>query len=299
MLNRIFPGFIVGCIGLTLQILNTIWVFIPFFPISLLKFLIPFKPWQKIMDRILTTIAEWWIYTNNGIQKLTRTLDIEVIGDLNFKRKDWYLVIANHRSWSDILILQTVFVGKIPFLKFFLKEQLKWVPLLGICWWGLDFPFMKRYTKSQIKKNPKLKGKDIETTKKSCEKFKTKPVSIMNFVEGTRFSESKHKRQNSPFEHLLKPKAGGIGYVMTIMGEQMHKIVDVTLVYPNQDFSFWDFLCGRVTKVKVIVSEYEITPDIVGNYLEDKQYRSHFQKWLNQVWLDKDQTIKKHLVDFK
>ena len=210
--------------------------------------------------------------------------------------KDWYLVIANHQSWVDILVLQRVFNRKIPFLKFFLKQELIWVPFLGLAWWALDFPFMKRYSKSFLAKHPHLKGKDMETTKKACEKFQFKPVSIMNFVEGTRFTESKHKRQASPFTHLLKPKAGGVAFVLNAMGDQLHKLIDVTIDYPSGVPTYWDFVSGKVKDIRVNIS---VTPikDLFengvfnDNYFDDPEQRSRFQQWLNERWHSKDNLL--------
>ena len=200
--------------------------------------------------------------------------------------------MANHQSWVDILVLQNTFNRKIPFLKFFLKQQLVWVPVLGMAWWALDFPFMKRYSKSYIKKNPHKKGQDFETTKKACEKFKTIPISIMNFAEGTRFTEAKHDRQNSPFTNLLKPKAGGIGYVLTLMGEEITKILDVTIDYPNHHSpSFWDLMTGRLDKIIVTAKLIDIPEDVQGSYIENSQQRKKVQKWVNQLWHEKDKQL--------
>jgi 1-acyl-sn-glycerol-3-phosphate acyltransferase len=181
--------------------------------------------------------------------------------------------------------------SKIPFLKFFLKRELIYVPLLGVAWWALDFPFMKRYSQSFIKKNPHLKGKDVETTKKACEKFKHKPVSIMNFVEGTRFTEQKHATQQSPFEHLLKPKAGGIGFVLSTMGDQLNKVLDVTIYYPKGIPSFVDFLLGKINTVHVNINIKTVDDTIAGDYINDRTYRVAFQKWINQLWCDKNQLL--------
>jgi len=190
------------------------------------------------------------------------------------------------------LVLQKVLNGQVPFLKFFLKQQLIWVPVLGLAWWALDFPFMRRYSKSYIKKNPHKKGKDFETTKKACEKFKAIPISIMNFSEGTRFTEDKHKRQNSPFQHLLKPKAGGIGYVLTLMGDEITKILDVTIDYPNHHSpSFWDLMTGRLDKVVVHAVLLDIPQEVQGSYIESPEQRRKVQKWVNELWLQKDQKL--------
>lgn len=219
---------------------------------------------------------------------MTRRITWEVTGIDNLSKKSWYLVIANHQSWTDIVVLQKVLTGKIPFLKFFLKKELIWVPVLGLAWWALDFPFMRRYTQSFLIKHPHLKGKDIEITKKACAKFKDMPVSIMNFVEGTRYTTQKHEQQESPFKNLLKPKSGGIGFVLSTMGDIITSILDVTIVYPEGNMSFWDFLCGRVHTIKVHVEEIEITDKFKGDYVDDPFFKNSFQQWLNSLWQEKD-----------
>ncbi|MFH1074840.1 MAG: acetyltransferase, partial [Candidatus Firestonebacteria bacterium] len=149
----------------------------------------------------------------------------------------------------------------------------------------------KRYSKAFLDKYPHLKGKDIEITKKACEKFKTIPVSVMNFVEGTRFTVEKHRRQKSPYANLLNPKAGGVAFVLSAMGEQLHKIVNVTIVYPDGAKSFWAFLCGKIGEIKVMVETLPVKKDIIGDYVNNAEFRENFQKWINSVWEEKDMRI--------
>jgi 1-acyl-sn-glycerol-3-phosphate acyltransferase len=257
---------------------------------SLIK-LIPFKQSQKICTKILIMIATRWIDNNTFLFRKILGIKVKVSGDTDLPMKEWYLVISNHQSWSDIVVLQMVFNGKIPLLKFFLKKELIWVPLLGIAWWALDFPFMKRYTADFIAKYPHLKGKDIEITKKACEKFSTTPVSVMNFVEGTRFTQEKHKKQKSPFKNLIKPKAGGTGFVLTAMGHQLHSILNVTIKYPEGDLNFWNFICGRINEVDVFIENIPVTDDLIGDYVSDLEYQRRFQKWINDLWVKKDKVL--------
>jgi len=233
-------------------------------------------------------MASSWVVMNTLNQKLFTKFEIQVTGLEALNKKDWYLVLANHQSWVDILVLQRTLHGHIPFLKFFLKKELIYVPILGLAWWALDFPFMKRYSQSFLRKNPHLKGKDLETTRKACAKFKQTPVSVMSFIEGTRYTQEKHNKQNSPFKHLLKPKAGGIAFVLDAMGEHLNTIVDVTIYYPDGIPTFVDFLLGRVKKVQVEVHTTDITKEITGDYFNDRSYKIYFQKWLTQFWHDKD-----------
>ena len=171
------------------------------------------------------------------------------------------------------------------------------MPVLGLAWWALDFPFMKRYSKEFLRKHPHLQGKDIEITKKACQKFKTIPVSVINFVEGTRFTTKKHNRQQSPFTHLLKPKAGGIAFVLDAMGEYLSSLLNVTIVYPEGAQNFWAFLCGKVPKVIVNVEALPITDEIIGDYFNDPEFRNNFQEWVNTLWVEKNKTIQNMLED--
>ena len=280
------PRPITGTLSLLLYILNTLFWFVPVLLLALLK-LPPITRWQSWMTYLLDACAVAWISVNNFTTRLFTRIRWHVSGLEKLSRKDWYLVLANHQSWADILVLQKVFNRKIPFIKFFLKKELIYVPFLGICWWALDFPFMKRYSKAFLQRNPHLQGKDIETTRKACRKFRFKPAAIMNFVEGTRFTRDKHAKQQSPYHNLLKPKAGGAAFVLGAMGEQLHKILDITIYYPKGIPTFWDYISGKVRDITVQIKVLPITPELLGDY-NDNQYRERFQQWINQLWQQKD-----------
>ena len=280
-----------GVFSLLFYGLNTIVCCIPLFIIALVKVILPIKPVQTVCRRLLTAIATGWIAVNNLNQRLLNGIRWDVQGIDNLDPQGWYMVVANHQSWVDILVLQNVFHRKIPFLKFFLKKELFWFPLLGQAWWALDFPFMKRYSRHFLKKHPHLIGKDLEITKRACEKFRNIPVSVMNFVEGTRFTREKHARQKSPYTHLLRTKAGGLAFVLAAMGDKLQHIVDVTIAYPQGVGTFWDFVCGRVQEIKVRVKTLPINSDMMGDYLQDPQFKREFQNWLNLLWHQKDKDL--------
>ncbi len=289
------PGKVKGIITVILFSFNTVFWVSLLLLVSAFRIMIPLKFWYRLTSKISIFIANSWITGNNLTIALFQKIDwdIEFIGDM--KMNDWYLVLSNHQTWVDIVVLQKVLMYKIPFLKFFLKKELIWVPVLGPAWWSLEFPFMKRYSKEFLAKNPHLKWKDIESTKKACEKYKTMPISIMNFMEGTRFTESKHKSQQSPYTNLLKPKAGGISLVMNSMGDLLQKIADVTIYYPEGPKTFWEFLCGKTTKIVVKVNIIPITDEIRGDYVNDPEFSKKFQLWLNNFWAKKD----KYLTELK
>jgi 1-acyl-sn-glycerol-3-phosphate acyltransferase len=259
---------------------------------SLLKALLPLPRPRRVLDKALMAIAESWIGFNTWmIRSMTRTIFV-VDAPPTLRADGHYLVLANHQSWVDIPVLQAALNRRIPLLRFFLKSQLFWVPLLGVAWWALDFPFMKRYSRDVLAKRPELAGRDVAATRRACAKFKNIPVSMMNFVEGTRFTPAKHARQASPYAHLLKPKAGGVGFVLDAMGDALHSLLDVTLVYPHGRPTFADLFTNRIPIVHVIVREHPIPPDLLGgDYENDAQMRVRVQRWINEIWREKDARI--------
>ena len=285
------PAFIIAFLSFVFYLINTIFWVIPIVVFSILKALIPISAWQKILSYLLDNCASGWVFINTCIQRIFIKTKIHSSWSGEATINDWCMVVSNHQSWVDIMVLQRLLNGRIPFLKFFLKKELIYVPILGLAWWALDFPFMKRYSQAYLRKNPHLIGSDFETTRKACEKFKHKPVSIMNFIEGTRFTTDKHKQSKSPFQHLLRPKAGGIGFAISAMGEHLTKMVDVTIYYPEGIPSFLDFLSGRVKDIHVDIKIEPIPTEMNGDYINDKQFKHGFQQWLNQQWLEKDALI--------
>jgi len=278
---------------LPLVTLNTVLHCTPLLLVALGKALLPFAPVRRASNYCLAVLAESWIGANNAmISTFTRTRFVtDIPADL---RKDGhYLVLANHQSWVDILVLQKLFNRRIPLLRFFLKRSLIWVPLLGLAWWALDFPFMSRYSRQQLAKNPQLRQHNRQVTRKACEKFADIPVSIMNFVEGTRFTSAKHARQASPWPHLLKPHAGGIAFVLDAMGSGLHALLDVSIVYPAGIPSMLDLMAGRIPEVRVQVRQHPLPVELMQNMVDpnDRDFRVQFQRWLNALWDEKEATI--------
>lgn len=267
------------------------------FLLTLFKLLSPTRGLRDFFTRLLHGVVEFWTLLNNFMIWLYRGTHWEVELPDGLAHDGSYVVGSNHQSWVDILALQKVFNRKIPVLTFFIKQELIWVPFLGAAWWALDFPFMKRPSREEIAKNPKLKGKDLESARKACERFQHLPVAMMSFLEGTRFSRSKAEATGSPFKNLLKPKVGGIGVVLYALGDKLQSLIDVTIVYPKEDEpdytpTFWDLLTGRVPRVIIKARELEIPPHLLGrNFREDRSIREELESWINQIWLEKDALV--------
>jgi 1-acyl-sn-glycerol-3-phosphate acyltransferase len=278
-----------GVITLALMALNVIfWVPI-LMVVALARLLLPLPAWHKLTGAAMVWLAEAWIRCNGLIFRLMGALRLTVEGLEGLDPRSWYLVLSNHRSWVDILVLQQAFNGRIPFLKFFLKQELIWVPFLGLAWWALDFPFMKRHSATYLQKHPEARGEDLDATRKACERFALLPTSVMNFVEGTRYTAGKHKASKSPYRHLLRPRPGGVAFVLSAMGSSLHSVLDVTIAYREASPTLWDLCCGRLGPVRMHVLRRPVEAwTTVGDYGEDAAFRARFKKWLADLWLEKD-----------
>jgi len=271
---------------------------LPLLVIAVVKAVVGRGPVRQWCDRWLMRLAESWIGLNSWmIDHLTDTL-ITVEGMPETGMDMNYLVISNHQSWVDIPVLQKLFNRKLPLLRFFLKSQLIWVPLLGLAWWALDFPFMKRYSKQMLARRPELAGRDTEATRRACRKFADIPVSVMNFVEGTRFTPAKHAAQGSPYRHLLKPRAGGVAFVLDAMGDNIDTLVDVTISYCGPAPGLPDLFANKVREIRVSVRTFPLSQaprsdEPGGDYTSDPDYRDRFQRWINGLWDEKDQTMER------
>lgn len=285
--------FVLGGVMALLLAVNTVFWATPVYVCIFFKLFTPVGSRARdLLSRWAAALAQTWAVVNTWFveQFLPTRWDIRI--DTPINKHGQYLVCSNHQSWNDIVVLMKAFGRRAPFFKFFLKQELIWVPVLGLVWWGLDYPFMKRYTPSQIKKNPALKGKDMETTRRACERFRNQPGLVLNFLEGTRFTAEKRDRQQSPYRHLLRPKAGGFAFAMSALGERLNSLLDITIVYPEGSTGLWGLLSGRLGKVVVDVRQLTVPHEFyVGSYESDPEHRRRFQLWLGQLWQEKDARI--------
>ena len=268
--------------------------------LGVFKFLLPIPAIRRFISRLANGLFRLWAYSMSGLFHLTHDTEWVIEGDLPDDRNGWYMILCNHLSWVDIPLLMHLSRKQLPMPRFFLKQELFWVPVIGLGCWVLDMPFMKRYSKEQIEKRPELKGKDIETTREKCEKFRDIPTTVINFCEGTRLTPAKHKYKQSPFQNLLPPKAGGTSFTLQAMGNQFQEILDITIVYPGIEAGepvVYPLLAGKLKRIYVHIDRIPVTPDLRGDYFNDPVFRDHFQAWLNERWQKKDARIANYRAD--
>ena len=253
-----------------------------------------FKQSSKV-DEANIQITNSWLSVNNWLidHVLPNTQwDISIDENLQLSMQGRYLMTCNHQSWVDTTVNQYFGLTRMPLTRFFTKWELIFIPFVGQAFKILGFPMMKRHSKAQIAKKPELKDRDMEEARKACQQLLSQPFTLLNYLEGTRFTQEKHDQQQSPYQHLLKPKAGGLALALNILGDQIDALVDMTIVYPDGVPGYSEFWLGEVPRIAVNLRKIHI-PDWIlgGNYEDDAEYRERFQQWVHELWLEKDQLI--------
>jgi 1-acyl-sn-glycerol-3-phosphate acyltransferase len=289
MFSILLPGPLVGVVTFLAMIALLIVTFAFLLPGILLK-LIPYVPLQRACSRYCVGVAIQWAGASQLIYRILhpKQWQVDICGKLDPKRS--YLLVSNHQSWADILVLFDILHGRVPLPRFFLKQQLMYVPIIGMGCWAMDFPFMKRHSKEAIAAKPELRHEDLEATRRSCEIFRTEPVTLVNFLEGTRFTEAKRLQKKSPYRYLLRPKSGGMSFALNAMGDQFAGLIDITIAYHQSSKPlFWSWLCGEQDDLAVRADISPIPADLIhGDYEHDEEFRERFQTWINELWVRKD-----------
>jgi 1-acyl-sn-glycerol-3-phosphate acyltransferase len=240
----------------------------------------------------LAWLAERWVVCNDFLFDALLTTRWDVDGFETLRRDGRYLVISNHLSWTDIFALFRVLRGHAPFIRFFLKRELIWFPILGQACWSLEFPFMRRYSPEYLAQHPEKRGRDLETTRIACRRYRDIPVTIANFVEGTRFTRDKHEDQQSPYRYLLRPRAGGVGFVLASMAEQLDAVYDVSIVYPGLEATIWSFVTNRIPRVLVRARRLDVPRELYDDAItQPGPRRERFKEWIEAIWREKDAQI--------
>lgn len=301
MISVLLPGWLVGALTFAVMLVVLLfWGLLIFVPVMLIKLLLPVPALQDPLSRLLAGIAGQWVASNQLVYRVMHAPAWQLDYRARLDPRKSYLLVCNHQSWADILILFDLFHGRTPFLRFFLKRELIWVPLIGVVCWGLDMPFMKRHSREAIAANPALRGEDLATTRRFCEQYRRRPITAVNFLEGTRFSEAKRLARQSPYRHLLRPKSAGMSFVLNAMGEQFGGIIDVTLAYQpthGRRSPLWSWLCGEQSHMAIDVDLLPIPAEMLhGDHDGDAEFRTRFQTWVNGIWSRKDARLDRMLT---
>ena len=260
---------------------------------------------SQLADKGLINITTRWINNNNAlIDNVLPRKDWRISLPDDVQPKGKYLLVSNHQSWVDTSIVQYISEDRLPLTRFFTKFELILIPVIGQAFYFLDFPMMRRHSKQAVAKNPALKGKDIEEAKRACALLKNKPFTLLNYLEGTRFTPQKRDKQSSPYTHLLKPKAGGLSLAINALGKDIDGILDMTIVYPDGIPTYNDLWKGKIKRLGVDVRHIEIPKDLFtimtkGNVEDNERVKEQLFEWVDEIWKQKDQLISDMLAEFE
>lgn len=290
-----------GLVAVTLNSVSLGLLFIGFIPGAIIKILVPHAGFQRACTRYLLIFARGFCYVMTFSAKYIGGQKIIIEDSVLQDHEGRYLLICNHQCWADIPVLARCIMHKLPFPRWFVKQQMIWAPVLGVALWALDFPYMKRYSREQIEKHPELAGKDLETTKKACEIYRKQSVTVVNYAEGTRSTPAKRFKSNSQYDFCLRPKAGGTAFMLEAMGDVLDGVIDMTIAYAGTaDPSAWDYFCGTIPEVRVRLRPLALPPELKnGSYENDPEIQARFRDWMNALWAAKDAEIAQIHTDYQ
>ena len=260
---------------------------------------------SSIADETVIKIANHWISSNNAvINHVLPRKDWRITLPDDVRTEGKYLLVSNHQSWVDTSIVQYISENRLPLTRFFTKFELIYIPVVGQTFYFLDFPMMRRHSKEELAKNPELKGKDLLEAQRACSLLKDKPFTLLNYLEGTRFTKAKHTKQQSPYTHLLKPRAGGLSLAINALGTDIDGILDMTIVYPDGVPNYSDLWKGNIKRLGVNVRHIEMPDELFtaiqnGGYENDEAIKKQMFDWIDDIWQQKDHLIDEMLADFE
>ncbi len=294
------PSPLLLVINVVLIICNTIVIATPIMLLALIRLVLPLNSVKIGIDRLNQILYDLWVHGNSLTLALTNKIEWRISGDTPDELRRSCIIISNHLSCTDIVLVCQFYRGRIPFTKYFLKHSLLYIPFIGQACLALGMPFMRRYSKQELIKNPALLQKDIQTTKTACRRLSFPPSSLVNFVEGTRFTPEKAALAKSPYQHLMPPKPAALAVTLGEIGPQLQCILNTTLLYPdNPEKPFIDLLKGRLRTVIAHIEILPITADLCGDYSNDKPFKRSFTLKLRALWQQKDELICRLLEELR
>ena len=267
-------------------------VFFVFFLVQFLRLFLPKCICQNLMthyDRICHGLIQLHSKNLRRILKNICKVNLNRYFCSALSRDHSFVMLINHRSHVDILVILAVFYDQVPDVKFFLKKSLLWVPFLGQFCYLMNYIFVKKISKNAARKDPSMIKKQRDLISQKCQSLVKKPVTLAVFAEGTRFISEKKKQERQLFVNLLAPQTAGVALALEASSKYVSDLLDVTLVYDVGFVSVWLLLSGQVNDIEVHVQRFDVAKaNLLGDYLNDRNYRKYFSNWVRALWQKKD-----------
>ena len=272
-----------GTIVALVVAITTLAVCIPLYLFGLVRLVVRPQSFRRRLAQPMDRVIDVWVSVFRQLIHRFHLIKIDLDMPVEIHdRNRWRVILCNHQSWVDIILLQSSFRDVAPVLKFFTKRELIWVPLVGIAMWILGFPYVYRSRSHSDHMTAAQRESNEAVMRREGKRFLEKPVAVINFVEGTRFSAEKRDSRDSPYENLLAPRRGGILRSLLVLGDHVTSVLDVTIVYSGEVPGFWDLLTGRADRARMIVREVD------RPLLEEDALSA----WLDTRWREKDEILR-------
>lgn len=230
-------------------------------------------------------VADLWVSHVHWILLHVYKIEISLVGDEQIVPGENALIIANHQSACDFIpLIEMMAVGKsCGKVNFFAKDILKYVIPFGSAIYLVGFIMVKRDAARDIVKLKKAFTKIIQ--------YKI-PIWLFIFVEGTRRTLEKQKQHINKADKrgvpaltkVLLPKSTGFIASVQKMEYHLDVVYDVTIGYPETVPTLVDLFLGKVTRVDMHISRFEI--ERFRGISEDS-----LESWLNERWRLKDELL--------
>ena len=220
------------------------------------------EPWIRWVYRSAVQIDSIWMLRVVRIQ-------LEVKGEIPSHPSP--IVIVNHQSWFDIPIVQEIISARGPRLTFLVKRSLVWVPVIGWICMLLGFPRLRR---TGLLEDRAL---DLNAVSQAAKQGVAARHALLIFAEGTRFTPKKRSDQDSPFDHLLRPRVGGFAAACQNFPEGT-PIIDLSIYYDGSSH-FWRCLGGATKVIRVNVSTHSLDQMMSADTFLNERWRTK-DRWL-------------------
>ncbi|MDE3245134.1 MAG: acyltransferase [Acidobacteriota bacterium] len=199
----------------------------------------------------------WWGWCVIYVERF-QGIHVVLTGDA-LPRVENAIVVANHRAYSDILMLLCLGArkGRLGDMKWFVKDVLKYLPGVG---WGmlfLDCIFVKRDWTA-----------DRASIEKVFAKVKRNNISIwlMSFLEGTRLTPRKLVSSQrymaslnlAPTSFVMVPRTKGFVASVRGLGSHLQAIYDVTIAHEGPVLKLWELVKGNPRNVHLHVRRFSV-----------------------------------------
>ena len=251
-------------------VLNLLFWMLPILVAGFIKILLPPGPLKRACHAVTTFSYRGTVWVNSFWMVRVLGIKINVEGELPDHPAP--VIVCNHQSWFDIPVLQHVITDQGPIIKFMIKQQLIWVPVLGWICLALNFPRLRREERKMSME------KDFFSIRTALADVSNESGALLVFPESTRFAHDKWLAQKSPYRHLLIPRVGALR--LTISGVPAGTpVLDVTIRYDGGESDFWRCM-HKATKVVTVKLE-----------TRDASELENTRAWLAESWSRKDRFI--------